>query len=103
MNLLIEDLSSFELEKCQFNGTEDAKLEGVDTFVLEQVPTDKNSGYTHAESMARPTALPPNESRVYGPQRRTVEDAYRSKITNSVLKNQYWRAHTMAMQKPSNR
>ena len=41
-----EDLSSFELGKYTFNYIEDAKIEGVDTFVLEQVPTDKNSSYT---------------------------------------------------------
>ena len=62
-----EDLSSFELGKYTFNYIEDAKIEGVDTFVLEQVPTDKNSGYTMQKGMVRPTILPPSSSGVLRP------------------------------------
>lgn len=41
-----EDLSSFEIEKYRFNHLKDEKFNGQDVFVLEQIPTDKNSGYT---------------------------------------------------------
>jgi outer membrane lipoprotein-sorting protein len=41
-----EDLSSFELEKFDFNYLRDETFNGMDMFVLEQVPTDKYSGYT---------------------------------------------------------
>jgi outer membrane lipoprotein-sorting protein len=41
-----EDMSSFELEKFNFKYLRDEKYEGQNTFVVEQVPTDPNSGYT---------------------------------------------------------
>jgi outer membrane lipoprotein-sorting protein len=41
-----EDMSSFELAKYTFTYVRDESYEGQDSFVLEQVPTDKNSGYT---------------------------------------------------------
>jgi hypothetical protein len=40
-----EDLSSFELEKFSFNYLRDEQFNGEQMFVLEQVPTDKYSGY----------------------------------------------------------
>lgn len=41
-----EDLSSFELEKYRFNYIGDEIINGEACFVVEQVPEDKNSGYT---------------------------------------------------------
>ncbi|MCF2949819.1 outer membrane lipoprotein-sorting protein [Paraglaciecola aquimarina] len=41
-----EDMSSFELEKFKFKYLKDDKFEGQNCFVIEQVPTDKNSGYS---------------------------------------------------------
>ncbi|TDF37324.1 outer membrane lipoprotein-sorting protein [Alteromonadaceae bacterium M269] len=41
-----EDMSSFELEKFTFNYLRDETFEGEEMFLLEQVPTDKYSGYT---------------------------------------------------------
>lgn len=41
-----EDMSSFELEKYTFKYLRDETMNGVDMFVLEQIPVDKNSGYT---------------------------------------------------------
>jgi len=41
-----EDMSSFELEKYKFKYLKDDVLDGQDCFVMEQVPVDKNSGYT---------------------------------------------------------
>lgn len=42
-----EDMSSFELEKYQFNYLRDeACAETLTCYVVEQIPTDKNSGYT---------------------------------------------------------
>lgn len=39
-----EDLSSFELEKYTFNYLKDDIVNGQEVFVMEQIPTDKNSG-----------------------------------------------------------
>lgn len=41
-----EDLSSFEIEKYQYNYLKDETVNGEDCFVVEQTPNDKNSGYT---------------------------------------------------------
>lgn len=41
-----EDLSSFELEKYQFQLLGEESLNGLDCYKIEQIPTDKYSGYT---------------------------------------------------------
>lgn len=41
-----EDLSSFEIEKYQYNYLKDETVNGEDCVVVEQIPNDKNSGYT---------------------------------------------------------
>lgn len=41
-----EDLSSFEIEKYSFKFLAEETLNGVETYKIEQIPTDKNSGYT---------------------------------------------------------
>lgn len=41
-----EDLSSFEIEKYSFKFLAEETLNGVDCYKVEQIPTDKNSGYT---------------------------------------------------------
>lgn len=41
-----EDLSSFEIEKYEYNYIKDETINGEDSFVIEQTPNDKHSGYT---------------------------------------------------------
>lgn len=41
-----EDMTSFELEKFEFTYLRDETLDGVACFVVEQIPTDKYSGYS---------------------------------------------------------
>lgn len=41
-----EDMSSFEIEKYEFKYLRDETYEGQACFVLEQAPTDENSGYS---------------------------------------------------------
>ena len=41
-----EDLSSQEVEKYTYKYLRDEKLNGIDTYVVERYPVDKNSGYT---------------------------------------------------------
>jgi outer membrane lipoprotein-sorting protein len=41
-----EDMSSFEIDKYKFKYLRDETFEGQASFVLEQVPTDDNSGYS---------------------------------------------------------
>ncbi|MFC4700171.1 outer membrane lipoprotein-sorting protein [Glaciecola siphonariae] len=41
-----EDMTSFEIEKFEFNYLRDETFKGMDMFVVEQRPTDKYSGYS---------------------------------------------------------
>lgn len=41
-----EDMSSFEIEKFAFKYLRDESYQGQDCFVVEQVPLDKDSGYS---------------------------------------------------------
>ncbi|MEH6826092.1 MAG: outer membrane lipoprotein-sorting protein [Motiliproteus sp.] len=41
-----EDLTSFEVAKYSYKYQGDESLDGIDSFVVEQYPTDKYSGYT---------------------------------------------------------
>jgi hypothetical protein len=41
-----EDLSSFELAKYKFKFLAEETINGIDCYKVEQIPTDKNSGYT---------------------------------------------------------
>jgi hypothetical protein len=41
-----EDLSSFEIEKYTYQYLGDDKSNGLESFKIEQVPVDENSGYT---------------------------------------------------------
>lgn len=41
-----EDLSSFEIEKYKFKFLAEEQVNGIDCYKIEQIPTDKNSGYT---------------------------------------------------------
>ncbi|MEH6470898.1 MAG: outer membrane lipoprotein-sorting protein [Halopseudomonas sp.] len=41
-----EDLTSFEVAKYSYKYLRDETLDGIDSFVVEQYPTDKYSGYT---------------------------------------------------------
>ena len=41
-----EDLSSFEIEKYSYRYLGDKKINGLDSYMVEQIPVDQNSGYT---------------------------------------------------------
>ena len=41
-----EDMSSFEIEKYKFRYLRDETYDGQASFVIEQIPTDKDSGYS---------------------------------------------------------
>jgi hypothetical protein len=44
-----EDISSQEVEKYTYQYIRDEMLEGVDCFLIERYPVDRNSGYTRQE------------------------------------------------------
>tara|TARA_Y100001956_G_scaffold1729_1_gene2000 strand:- start:3238 stop:4032 length:795 start_codon:yes stop_codon:yes gene_type:complete len=90
-----EDLSSFELEKYTFNYLKEETVSGSATFVLEQTPTDKNSGYTKQLVWLDQQHYRPIKVEFYdrkGALLKTLQfEDYKQYL------NQYWRAHTMAM------
>ncbi len=90
-----EDLSSFEIEKYRFNYLKDETMNDQETFVLEQIPTDKNSGYTKQVVWLDQAHYRPLKVEFYdrkGALLKTLEFSdYKQYL------NQYWRAHTMAM------
>lgn len=90
-----EDLSSFELEKYTFNYLKDDTVSGTSTFVLEQIPTDKNSGYTKQLVWLDQQHYRPLKVEFYdrkGALLKTLQfEEYKQYL------DQYWRAHSMAM------
>lgn len=90
-----EDLSSFELEKYQFNYIKDENLNGTQSFVLEQIPTDKNSGYTKQIVWLDQAHYRPIKVEFYdrkGDLLKTLEFS-----DYKLYLDRYWRAHKMAM------
>ncbi len=90
-----EDLSSFEIEKYRFNYLKDDAIKGQDTFVLEQTPTDKNSGYTKQVVWLDKAHYRPMKVEFYDRKGALLKTLVFSDYKQYL--NQYWRAHTMAM------
>lgn len=90
-----EDLSSFELEKYTFDYVGDKQLDGTEVFLVEQIPTDKNSGYKKQLVWLDKQHYRPLKVEFYdrkGALLKTLQfNDYQQYL------NQYWRAHTMAM------
>ncbi|MGI9949049.1 outer membrane lipoprotein-sorting protein [Vibrio hyugaensis] len=90
-----EDLSSFEIEKYRFNYLKDDAINGQDTFVLEQIPADKNSGYTKQVVWLDKAHYRPMKVEFYDRKGALLKTLVFSDYKQYL--NQYWRAHTMAM------
>ncbi len=90
-----EDLSSFEIEKYQFNYLKDEMIEGMDCFLVEQKPVDSNSGYTRELVWLDKTEYRPIKVEYYD-----RKNALLKVLTLSdyhLYKDKYWRAHTLDM------
>ncbi len=90
-----EDMSSQEVEKYTYKWLRDEKLDGVDVYVIERVPVDKNSGYTRQ--------IVWGDKEIYHPLKVAFYDR-----KNALLKtltfidykqylNKYWRADRLNM------
>ncbi|MBL4829933.1 MAG: outer membrane lipoprotein-sorting protein [Aliivibrio sp.] len=90
-----EDLSSFELEKYSFNYLGDELIGGINMFKLEQIPTDKYSGYTKQVVWL--------DHQEYRPYKVEFYDRKNSLLKTLSLSNykhyldKYWRAHQLVM------
>ncbi|CAM2999035.1 outer membrane lipoprotein-sorting protein [Vibrio mytili] len=90
-----EDLSSFEIEKYHFNYLKDDSINGQDAFVVEQIPTDKNSGYTKQIVWVDKAYYRPLKVEYYDRKGTLLKTLTYSDYQHYL--DQYWRAHTMAM------
>ncbi|WP_104402465.1 outer membrane lipoprotein-sorting protein [Vibrio penaeicida] len=90
-----EDLSSFEIEKYQFSYIQDDVVEGEPVFLLEQIPTDKNSGYTKQLVWLDQMHYRPLKVEFYDRKRSLLKTLTFSDYR--VYEDRYWRAHTMKM------
>lgn len=90
-----EDLSSFELEKYSFNYVKDELLGETATFVLEQIPTDKHSGYTKQITWLDQDHYRPIKVEFYDRRGALLKTLTFSGYQQYL--NKYWRAHKMVM------
>ncbi|WP_428798346.1 outer membrane lipoprotein-sorting protein [Vibrio kasasachensis] len=90
-----EDLSSFELEKYSFSFVKDERLGDVSTFVLEQIPTDKHSGYTKQITWLDSEHYRPLKVEFYDRRGAILKTLTFSDYQQYLSK--YWRAHKMVM------
>lgn len=90
-----EDLSSFELEKYSFNLVDQEQFEGQDVYVLEQVPTDKYSGYTKQMVWLDTEHYRPLKIEFY--DRRGALLKTLAFNDYQLYLDKYWRAHKMKM------
>ncbi|WP_260259192.1 outer membrane lipoprotein-sorting protein [Vibrio intestinalis] len=90
-----EDLSSFELEKYSFNLVNQEQFEGQDAYVLEQVPTDKYSGYTKQMVWLDTEHYRPLKIEFY--DRRGALLKTLAFNDYQLYLDKYWRAHKMKM------
>lgn len=90
-----EDLASFEIEKYTYKYIKDEPCEGGTCFVVEQYPTDKNSGYTR-----RIVWIDQAEYRTWKTEFYDRKDSLLKTLTNSeykVYKGKHWRPSLMQM------
>lgn len=90
-----EDLSSFEIEKFNFNYLEDEKLDGIDCFVVEQIPKDEFSGYTRQKVWVDKTHYRPLKIEFYDRRGGLLKTLSLSDYEQYLDK--YWRSKKMVM------
>lgn len=91
-----EDLASQEVEKYTYKYLRDEQMDGMDMFVLERDPVDKNSGYSVQHVWMDQAEYRPYKIDFYdrkGDKMKTLEfRGYKQYL------DQYWRAEEMFMQ-----
>lgn len=91
-----EDLSSQEVEKYTYKYLRDETYEGMDSFVIERYPVDKNSGYTRQVVWL--------DKQEYRPQKIDYYDRKNAKLKTLTYSgyqqylDKYWRADEMFME-----
>lgn len=90
-----EDLSSFELEKYSFTYLGDELIDGINMFKLEQIPTDKYSGYTKQVVWMDHQEYRPYKVEYYDRKNSLLKTLSLSDYKHYL--NKYWRAHQLVM------
>ncbi|MGB1239312.1 MAG: outer membrane lipoprotein-sorting protein, partial [Pseudomonadales bacterium] len=90
-----EDLASFEIEKYTYKYLRDEPCELGTCFVVEQYPTDKNSGYTRRVAWFD-TAEYRNVKTDYYDRKNSLLKTLSSKEYKQ-YQGKFWRAHLMQM------
>ncbi|OUL56400.1 outer membrane lipoprotein-sorting protein [Pseudoalteromonas ulvae] len=91
-----EDLSSFELKKYHFRLLEEAVFDSHETYVIEQIPTDKYSGYSKQIVWLDKAEYRPLKVEYYDRKNSLLKTLILSQYQQ--YQGQYWRAHTLTMQ-----
>ena len=95
-----EDLASFEVDKYYYKYLRDEKLDNHDTFVVENYPQYKHSGYTRQIVWIDQRRYIPLKVEYYDRKNDLLKtlkfDDYRLYL------NQYWRAHRQVMENHQN-
>ncbi len=91
-----EDLSSQEVEKYTYRYVRDDSYEGLDTFVLERYPQDKDSGYTRQVVWLDKQAYRPQKIEFYDRKNSLLKTLTYSGYRRYL--NKFWRADEMFME-----
>ena len=90
-----EDMTSFEIEKYTFNYLNDELLDGISTYVIEQMPLDENSGYTRQKVWVDQKDAKVHKIEFYDRKDKLLKiltlDNYK------LYKDKFWRAHRSEM------
>ncbi len=90
-----EDLTSFEVEKYTYKYLKDEMANGLDCFVIEQVPVDDNSGYKRRIVWIDKAELRTQKTDFYDRKNTLLKTLTMSDYTKYL--NKFWRASKLEM------
>jgi hypothetical protein len=90
-----EDLSSFEIEKYDYNYIKDERVNDLDCYVVEQTPNDKYSGYTKLIVWIDKVHYRVQKIDFYDRKKSLLKTLTFSEYKQYL--NKYWRSHKFAM------
>ncbi|RDE22777.1 outer membrane lipoprotein-sorting protein [Motiliproteus coralliicola] len=90
-----EDMASFEVEKYDYRYLRDEMLDGIDCFVVESYPRDKNSGYTRLVTWFDKAEYRAQKINYFDRKNAALKTLRFSEFKHYL--DQYWRPHRMHM------
>jgi len=95
-----EDLASFEVDKYKYKYIKDDKFKNIDTFIVENYPQYKHSGYTRQLVWIDQARYIPLKVEYYD-RKNTLLKTLTFSNYNQYL-DKYWRAHEQSMENHQN-